>query len=209
MWTLVVMGHGRWPYLARALESVEATVGLEFFDRKVAAFDGCQPPDPIRAVFDSVWTSDRRKGLTANLGRAWGLLDRTDEYVFHLEEDFVLMDAPLGEMAATLEVNRDVANMVLARQPWAPHEAAGVIRAQPGMKIAHGRWVEHQAGFWLNPMVAHASLLRSLKPAVEADLTAQCRARGYSFGYWGGLDDEPRCLHVGEVGGMGSPGWLP
>lgn len=211
MWTLVVMGHGRWPYLTKALESVEATVGLSFFDRKVAAFDGCHPPDEIRTVFDSVWASDTRKGLAANLGRAWGLLDRTDEWVLHLEEDFVLVDAPLEEMAAVLDANRDVAQMALVRQPWSPEERDGMLfgpHIDGDLVDEHG-WLRQSRIFTLNPHVAHASLLRSVNPAVEVSLTGELVERGFTFGFFGGLHDDPRCLHIGAEGGMGTPGWRP
>jgi len=207
VWTLVVMGHGRWPYLQRALAALDDVVGLDFFDRKVGAFDGAAPPPQIHAVFDSAWYSMSRRGLTANMGTAFAQLDPHDEWVFWLEEDFVVADAPLREMAATLEANPDVANMVLARQPWAPHEVWGVMRSIPGLTVEDG-WSRHDAGFWLNPMVSHADLLRSLDPGVETHLTAQCRERGLTFGYWGTPDDAPRCLHIGAEGGMGSPGWM-
>lgn len=205
MWTLVVMSHGRWPYLQRSL----ASVGLGQFDRVVGAFDGCSPPNEIGRVFDATWESTVRGGLTANMARALSLLDDDDEWVFWLEEDFVIEDAPLEDMAAVLKVNR-VANMVLARQPWNEAEmaAGSVLATIPGLRVCDV-WCEHWAGFWLNPFVAHASLLRSLTPGVEQDLTAQCLDRGYSFGYWGGPSDRPRCWHIGAEGGMGSPGWLP
>lgn len=208
MWTLVVMGHGRWPYLQRALQSLDDVVGLDLFDRKVGAFDGAAPPPAIHDVFDSAWYSESRRGLTANMGTAFAQLDEHDDWVFWLEEDFVLIDAPIDLMASVLDDNGDVANMVLARQPWAPHEVWGVMRSIPGLHV-EGRWSSHEAGFWLNPMVCRASLLRSLDPGVESSLTDQCRSRGLRFGYWGTPDDEPRCLHIGAEGGMGSAGWLP
>lgn len=206
MWTLVVMSHGRWPYLGRALESLD----LDFFDHRVAAFDGCEPPKQIADVFHRTYSTANRQGLTVNLGNAWGMLGGDDEWVVHLEEDFVLLDKPWEAMASVLSENRHVANMVLQRQPWnAAEDAAGsVLATVPGL-VEHVDWCEHSAGFWLNPMVAHASLLRSLRPGVEVELTRQCVGRGYSFGYFGGRDDGPRCLHIGAVGGMGSLGWKP
>lgn len=207
MWTLCVTSHGRWNYLSRALESAD----LSRFDRVVGGFDGCHPPQSIRSSFDSVWCSESRNGLSANLGRAWGLLDASDEWVLHLEEDFVLLDSPIVEMAAVLDRNRDVAQMALVRQPWSPEETDGLLYGPhlQGDLLDEAGWLRQARIFTLNPFVAHASLLRSVKPAVEQDLTSQLLGRGYTFGYWGGFDDEPRCLHIGAERGMGSPGWKP
>lgn len=209
--TLVTTDHGRWEYLDRMLQSLEDTVGLSFFDRRLGAFDGCTPPEHIANVLTGAWCESERKGLTNNLRRAWGMLTADDEWVFHVESDFVIHDAPLEEMAALLEAFPQVANMVLLRQPWGAHELryGSVLRAQTYDLTDRGGWLEHHGGFWLNPMVSHSSLLRSLQPGVESDLTAQCRSRGLSFGYYGGLHDEPRCEHIGAEGGMGSVGWLP
>jgi len=208
-WTLVVTSHGRWEYLDRALASVKH-VG---FDRRIYSFDGIQeeilPFLPVDAEILS--TGPERQGLTANLAQAWGALTSDDEWVFHLEEDFVVHDAPLDEMADTLEAFGHVANMVLVRQPWnaAEQRAGSVLKTQKWPVEDRGGWLEHINGFWLNPMVTHAALLRTLQPGVENDLTNQCRARGYTFGYWGNVDDPPRCEHIGAEGGMGSPRWRP
>lgn len=212
-WTLLVMGHGRWPYHQRAIEALDAVIGLDFFDRLVLSLDGGCEPLPPWADEAGRWEDYQlpsRQGLTANLAQAWGALTTEDEWVFHLEDDFVLHDAPLDEMAATLDAFPFVANMVLVRQPWNQVERrfGSVLPTIPGL-VDRGGWQEHRRGFWLNPMVAHASLLRSLCPGVEQKLTDQCLARGLSFGYWGGRDDVPRCEHIGAEGGMGSSGWLP
>ena len=210
--TLVVTSHGRWEYLKQAADSVTDTVGMQTFDRRILALDGepYGPPWGIDHDFWEVVSTPTRSGLTSNLTQAWGALTTEDEWVFHVEEDFLIRDAPLTEMAATLDAFPFVANMVLVRQAWNQVERrfGSVLPTIPGL-VDRGGWQEHRKGFWLNPFVAHASLLRSLCPGVEQKLTDQCLARGLSFGYWGGRDDEPRCEHIGAEGGMNSPGWLP
>ena len=211
--TLVVTSHGRWEYLGRALEALDRVVGLDFFDRRILSLDGVfnEGERNVDGTFEILSTGPERQGLTANLAQAWGALTPEDEWVFHLEEDFVVEDAPLVEMAETLDAFRNVANMVLLRQPWNQEEirAGSILKTHRFMLTDMGGWLQHEAGFWLNPMLAHASLLRSLRPGVESDLTNQCRSRGLTFGWWGGRDDPPRCWHIGSEGGMGSPGWLP
>lgn len=213
--TLVVTSHGRWEYLAQTLRALDSAVGLKFFDRRLLSVDGEYPHRDVwgKLPMDSYWgwkVTGSRQGLTANLAQAWGALITDDEWVFHVEEDFLIRDAPLAEMAATLDAFPQVANMVLVRQPWNAQEQrfGSVLPTIPGLED-RGGWLEHRTGFWLNPFVAHASLLRSLQPGVESSLTKQCLARGLSFGYWGGRSDEPRCEHIGAEGGMNSPGWLP
>lgn len=208
-WTLVVTSHGRWEYLARTLAALNP-IG-DSFTRRIYSCDGCDPYEFFGGVEGSTYlsTGPERMGLTANLAQAWGALTAEDEWVFHLEEDFVVHDAPLDEMAGTLDAFPRVANMVLLRQPVNPAELrySSVLPTIPGGVTERGGWLEHTAGFWLNPMVAHSSLLRSLQPGVEESLTRQCRARGLSFAYYGGLHDPPRCEHIGAEGGMGSDGW--
>lgn len=208
MWTLLIRDHGRWQYLERCIESIDREIGLDFFDRRILSEDGHTVDFQ---EFKCLSTGKDRQGLSANLAQAWGALDTDDEWVFDVESDFVIEDAPLTEMAATLDAFRNVANMVLVRQPWNQEEirAGSVLKTRRAHFDDMGGWLKHDRGFWLNPYVAHASLLRSLCPGVETDLTNQCKARGLEFAYWGGRNDPPRCWHIGADGGMGSAGWLP
>lgn len=212
-WTLIITSHGRWEYLTRALASLAPYQHL--FSRRIFSFDGCLPGDYLTMEAPTVTTrttGPERKGLAANLAQAWGALTPEDEWVFHVEEDFLIHDAPLDEMADTLDAYRHVANMVLPRNPAttpAEMRTGSMLRAQTYDLIDRDGWLEHAGGFWLNPMVANAQLLRSLTPSTEDKLTRQCRERGLRFGFWGGIDDPPRCTHIGVEGGMGSEGWLP
>lgn len=213
-WTLVVMSHGRWNYLRHGLSALDDLVGLDFFDRRILSLDGGFHTEG--SAIPGQWERHalpERLGLTANLTQAFAALSRDDEWVLWLEEDFVLLDAPLEEMAKTLAAKRDLAQMALVRQPWSPEEqeAGGMLHGPhfQGDLTDEGRWMRHKRIFTLNPFVAHASLLRTLTPGVEESLTKQCRARKLWFGFWGGMEDEPRCLHIGAENGMGSPGWRP
>lgn len=210
-WTLVVTSHQRWHYTARTLNALDGNMGLGWFDRRVLSVDGDSTHTPDSRM--EVVRTGSRQGLTANLKQAWGALTPEDEWVLHLEEDMVLREAPLEAMADVLDQNRDLAQMALVRQPWSmeEHQAGGLLFGPHirGQVTDRGGWLEHDRIFTLNPFVAHASLLRSLQPSVESSLTQQCRERGLSFGFWGGLHDPPRVEHIGYEGGMGSPLWKP
>ena len=211
-WTLLVRSHGRWNYLQRAIEAVDDVVGLGFFDRLVLSMDGTVPPTYRRQVPGwEILETGRRQGLTANLRQGWGALD--GGWVFDLEEDFVVLDAPLSAMADVLTRDRDLAQMALLRQPWSTegHSAGGVYHG-PHFEadlLDEGTWLRQSRLFTLNPYVAAADLLRSLYPSVEQSLTDQLIARDFTFGFWGRMDDDPRVLHVGAEGGQGSELWLP
>ena len=209
--TLLVRSHGRWSYLRRCIDSIDLTQ----FDRLVLSVDGPAVGAPIDDGdgWGVLSTGPERLGLSANVAQAWGALGPDDEWVLDVEEDFVLLDAPLRAMADLLTAHRDVAQMALVRQPWSPEEhAAGGLLHGPHLQgdlIDEGGWLRQDRIFTLNPYLAHASLLRSLTPGVERSLTDQCWERRLSFGFLGAMADPPRCLHIGAEGGMGSPGWLP
>jgi hypothetical protein len=218
-WTLLVTSHGRWPYLKQTLESVSRAVdarstglkvGLGFFDRLILSIDGTEAPDMSPRW--EIHKTGGRQGLTANLTQAWAALG-PDEWVFHVEEDWLIRDAPLEDMAACLAVNPTVANMVLLRDPVSPEErrAGSVLGGQhvQGRITVRDVWLEHSTGFWLNPCVYRSDTVRGLVAGVEDSLTRQCLNLGLSFGYWGSVTDSPRCAHLGVTGGMGSPGWKP
>lgn len=211
MWTLAMMGHGRWDYLRQAVDSIDDSIGWDFFDRTVLSVDGIHPtdwPDDIAIRFGHGCWTPSRQGLTANLGQLWKAIEYyAPSMVLHVEEDFtVAPDVPLDDMAETLDTHPNTVNMCLLRQPWSPVEqaAGSVLNVKPQAYIPHSRWVEHSLGFWLNPCVYHSSVTE-VGAGTEAEITA--RLPGRTFGYWGTLTDEPRCIHIGTDGGMGSAGW--
>ena len=208
MWTLIVRSHGRWDYLQRCLDQLDGNFA-DLFDRKVLALDGC---NTSMAPEWEVVSSVERTGLAANLARAWGALTADDDWVFDVEEDFLVGPVDLEAAADLLRVVPRVCRMTLVRQPWSPPEVAAgsMLAGSPhlaGKLTQHDGWIEQDSIFSLNPSVAHADRLRELTPGVESDLTAQAVQNGYTFGFWGEIDDPPRCLHIGERDGMGSAGW--
>ena len=75
-------------------------VGLSFFDRLICSYDG--PGVSAAADTHGPWeqlATGRRSGLTANVQQAWDALG-DDEWVFHVEEDFLVLDAPRGATVA-------------------------------------------------------------------------------------------------------------
>ncbi len=209
-WTLVVRGHGRWNYLDRSVDSIDFAVGLDRFDRKILSIDG-PGPDKWRDGWEVLSTGPDRKGLTANVTQAWGALTDDDGYVFDTEDDFVVAPVDLDAIADVLDANPHVATMTLIRQPVNASEvnAGGLIWGEhfQGEFTDHDGWLEQKRLWSINPSVTRASTLRAVTPGVERLLTDQAHAKGWTFGFWGHPFDPPRALHIGTVGGMGSPGW--
>lgn len=211
-WTLLVLDHGRWDYLGRTLKSLDDVLGLDFFDRRILSLDCDLAPDAVAGPGEwEVAATGRRAGLVANLQQGWDALG-DDEWVFHLEGDFLVKDAPLDAMRDTLLANPSVAQMVLERQPL---NAAEVVNGgllggdniptyqqwgNPG-----AWWREQRHLFSFNPCVYHSSV--ASKAGTETVVTQRLVSEGRSFGFWGLQGDAPRVEHIGVEGGMGSHGW--
>lgn len=209
MWTLLAFDHRR-PglYRHRALRALDEVVGLDFFDRLVLSLDGPgvdSAPDTHRP-WEVLHTGGGR-GLSANIQQGWDALG-DDEWVFHLECDFLVREAPLKQMRDLLEAQPRLAQVVLERQPLSPAEvlAGGVCGADNiPTWTDRGLWREQEHLFSFNPCVYHSSV--ATVAGVEKVVTARLRAQGRSFALWGAQGDEPRVCHIGVEGGMGSAGW--
>lgn len=154
----------------------------------------------IQAGWAAITGADRVKSL-----------DRGPTHVFHLEDDFTFNEpVDIDGMALVLEDDLHVAQVALQRQPVNDVEAAagGVIAMWPDEYAEHEdvarklRWCEHDLFFTTNP-----SLYRATLPAThpwpsgarsEEAYTAQLRAAGYRFAFWGAKTDPPKVHHIGE-----------
>jgi hypothetical protein len=205
--TLVVRSHGRWPYLARCLGAVDA-LDLEL-ERRILSVDGDAPTEGVTVGGQSGWeirATGTRQGLVANLRQAW---DGLSGWVLDVEEDFIVHDLPVAAMKDVLRENPHVAVMNLKRHAVNAVEGTNILHGPHyrGEYVQHERWVEHRRLWSLNPSLFHSTRLIGITPGVEYDLTKQALAKGMSFGMWGQADDPPRCTHIGEEMGMGTPGW--
>jgi glycosyltransferase involved in cell wall biosynthesis len=169
----------------------------ESFDAKVWGADG-----PRHLVDDH----DHRLGLAGAVqaGWTWALLTGCD-YLFAVEEDFRFTN-PLNlvEMVKILGAVPYLAQLVLKRQPWSAEEiaAGGQIEVAPDDYTDCDGYVEHTRLFSLNPSLIRREVLE-LGGGLEVDITQRCLDAGYSFAYFGGRHDPPRCEHVGSVRGSG------
>ena len=211
---------GRWECLERTVDSFERLVDGDVTERHlyVDSPDRGYREKVNRAYSDNgwrvFWHPEGRQGFAGAIHYAWKeLLARsTADWVFHLEDDFEFQRGVLlYEMQNVLCENRQLAQMALQRQPWnsAEIEAGGVVALNREAFTLHrgvGRepsWLEH-AMFWTtNPSLFRVELIDRfhwpLAPHSEGVFTHWLREVGYTFGYWGGFNEDPHVHHIGTA----------
>ncbi len=151
-----------------------------------------------------------RLGMAGAVRAAWEwALETGADYLFHVEEDFLFeRPIPLLDMAALLDRNPHLAQVVLKRQPWSDPEkaAGGIIEMNPDAyhDCFDGSfwWTEHETLFSMNPsLIARRTLELEWDVAnpggVERAVTDACHDKGLKFAYYGRKSYRPRCAHVG------------
>lgn len=212
---LVVTSHRGDLYLPESIETWKQNLPWDRIGWKVLVDDG--DTSVAEGEFDVAIRNPQQRGLAAAVQTGWSfaLNHDTGAYVFHLEEDFHLLEpVDLDAMADTLDTFGNLSQLVLKRQPWSPEEqrAGGIVERCPDqyveVNLDGNLWTQHHQIFSLNPCLIPARVIRGGWPASnEAGMTARVTEQGGCFGFWGGKFDPPKCLHVGSEGGMGSAGW--
>lgn len=177
------------------------------------AFDLLHAQMPVKLTCHA-----QRRGGAAAIQTAWGMLPDTGcDYAFHLEEDWTFPGpVPVAEMVDILKIHRQLANVVLRRQPWGNEGPGGYIGDDveafdlySGALFALGRgqiaksepFEHHRKGFWLNPCLYRVSLTEKYPwpdRGHESDYSLPLVADGYSFAVYGTRYDDPRAIHVGN-----------
>lgn len=161
-------------------------------------------------VAQTILIDDPRHEHTASgaVNQAWTQVADNIDYVFHVEEDFIL-NGPVDfdAMCDVLDANPRLAHLVLKRQPWSDveHAAGGIIEMRPDSYVDRDGWVEHINFFSLNPSIVPRRVFEQGFPeGSEPAQTERLLAQGYVFGFWGDRNDPPRCHHIGAVRAAGS-----
>jgi hypothetical protein len=173
--------------------------------------------------FEIAYHPEGRQGFGGAIRAAWAvLLDGTERFVFHLEDDFTFgRYVNLEAMAHVLDHRPHLAQLALRRQPWNDTEraAGGVVETNPESYLdaedADGypageslAWLEHRLFFTTNPSLYRTDLCQRGWPlgaqsegffsaGLFLDPTVRCA-------YWGRRNDEPWVIHIGkERNGIG------
>lgn len=160
--------------------------------------------------FDIYYTG-RRSGFGGAIISAWKQLQNdNNEWVFHLEDDFVIQEVlPLGEMMTVMDRNPHLVQMALRRQAWNEQEkaAGGIVEQDPDSYTERDNgpcsWLEHTKFFTTNPSLYRKSL--TVEHPWPTGVNSEGRygielfSSGYhKSGYWGPKNSAPKCLHIGE-----------
>lgn len=205
---LVVVTDGRWHYLEQALASLDQVAGI---DGPKFLVNDAGTPCPIDTPDFGRLDHPVRRGLAASVNTGWeAAADAGCDYLFHLEEDFVVTDPiDLTDWAARIRDHWNLAQIVLKRQPWSPEEraAGGIVELDPDAYVHKDGLTFHRKIYSLNPHLVPRTVFRAGWPADnEAGMTSRLTAWGYRFAFYGAPTDPPRCRHIGE---QRSGGWQP
>lgn len=158
-----------------------------------------------------IYSTGRRSGFGGAIISAWKQLQNdNNEWVFHLEDDFVIQEVlPIGEMMTVMDRNPHLVQMALRRQAWNEQEkaAGGIVEQDPDSYTERDNglftWLEHTKFFTTNPSLYRKSL--TVEHPWPTGVNSEGRygielfSSGYhKSGYWGPKDSAPKCLHIGE-----------
>jgi hypothetical protein len=200
-YTLLVLTHGKSPTLDGTLASFLEHV----LPAPTESLVVCDGPGPGQSL------SETQLGFCEATRRAWAIAaEAPTSHVFWLEHDFRFdRDVDLAELAAVLDVDRELAQMALLRQPVneAERAAGGLVESRPGQfELQDGLWMRQRSFFTTNPSLMRTTfMLGNPWPAYpdqcEGRFGIDLIERGYAFGMWGA--GEPWVSHFGVRDGFG------
>lgn len=216
---LLVMTDGRDEYLRRSLASLDQVCG-GFAELWMHDDTG---DDEYRArlaaefpLFVQVGQGPRR-GFGGAIRQAWRTLNvrSSADFVFHLEQDFVLIrPVDLDAMADALLYRVNLMQLALRRQPWnaAERAAGGVVEQHPDDYVERREggqvWLEHRRFFTTNPSLYRRSLcMRGWPDGPNSEGHFSIGLFWHPnvvCGFWGARDSGEWCEHIGhERAGVG------
>jgi hypothetical protein len=211
MVTLLIMTNGRREYLKRTLSTLGKLHGN--FSRILIHDDsGDDNYHSWLKQFNYELATTNRVGFAGAMISAWQKLkEDSNEWIFHLEEDFLIMDdVYVGDMINVIKHNNHIKEIVLLRQPIGGRERrkGGIIASHPEQyedkTDGTNYWLEHRVNFSCNPCVYKKSLIyeyswpnmpyseRKYGRMLFEDPNAKCA-------YWGKRTDPPKVWHIGDV----------
>jgi hypothetical protein len=216
---LTVLSSGRSLYLERALVAaarflIPSPAAVYVYD------DGLEASAEAFAAFpDATVEGDPfRRGMCAAHTRCWEAAAASElDWVFHLEEDFVLLrPTRVDAIADVLTRHPHLAQMALVRTPWGREiEFGGYIPQMPGYyeRCTDGtaEWIETTRNWATCPALLRTALTSEFAwsplPGCETEIGPRIIASypETKFGLWGG--GEPHAAHIGVERAPGAHGY--
>lgn len=208
--TLLIMTNGRKEYLEKTLASLDKLHGN--FTRTLIHDDSGNSDYKtwLGGLGYEVATTNKI-GFTGAMISAWDKLkEHSNEWVFHLEEDFLIMeDIYLDNMMDVMSHNDYIKQIVLSRQFIAERKIKkrGIIIPAKERFVdktdGTNYWIEHRVNFSCNPCLYRKSLIYEYPwlnvPNSEREYSQSLlKDPSTKFAYWGKSTDAPKVMHIGE-----------
>lgn len=209
---LLVMTNGRQEYLLQTLRSAQKQLSYKF-TAKIIVNDCTDKQydkwlnDTYRHEF-TILSCIKSAGFCGAIQRAWKSIPFHTDYVFHLEEDFILNEQiNIENMIEILKNNPELAQVALLRQAWnkAEKTAGGVIHLHADDFIERRSndlcWTEHSRFFTTNPSLYPVKITEIPYPqeeGCEGKFAAILLTMGYKFAYLGRKWQRPKVNHIGH-----------
>ncbi|EFC78832.1 glycosyltransferase family 2 protein [Parafrankia sp. EUN1f] len=221
---VLIMTDGRDELLDRTLQSAQGHLGgqvTRWFIHDDTG-DGDHREDLRRRYpqAEVISASHHRAGFGGSIHRAWRWISLFSEadYVFHLEDDFILnRRVNLRAMARVLAACPHLAQLALRRQAWNADEVAagGIVEQHPDDYVDAGdhdgnRWLEHRRFFTTNPCLYRRQLCTADWPTgaesegrfglglLRGGLPWGVPGDRVRFGFWGARDSGEWVEHIGH-----------
>lgn len=197
------------------LLTVLSTGRQQYLDRMLASLDEHLHPAPAEMF---VFTDEERIGQCAAHARCWQHAAESGfDWVFHIEEDFVVLrPIDVEHMTELMYAQPHLFQLSLMRQAWgAEIEWGGYVAKDPGWyqrRTDNGwEWIETTRNWANAPTLFRTDLAREfpwpVEPGCETTIGPQMLAR-YPEGRFGilGLGEVQAC-HIGVERAVGSRGY--
>ena len=204
--TLLVFTDGRADCLLRTIQSFELNLNGQL-NPLLMIDDSANPgyAEWLDSNFQDylITHNSKRLGFAGAVQRGLSLLLKDTDYVFWLEDDFVLnRKVNIDEMTTILESHPYLAQVVLKRQPINSEErdAGDILALHPQDYIDKEGWVEHSRNFSTNPNLTPYRITRlgwPNAPDSEKKFSQMLIKNGYQFAYLGQKSDSPLVEHIG------------
>lgn len=217
MITLLVMTDGRKRYIKETIAAADSPVRLFGPVSRRLIHDDSGDESYARWLHREygdrwdIYSTGRRSGFGGAIISAWEQLQNyNNEWVFHLEDDFIIQELiPLSEITTIMDRNPHIVQMALRRQPWNDSEkaAGGIIEQDPDSYVERDNglytWLEHRKFFTTNPSLYRKSLTEEYSWPVGVNSEGKFGIELFSnselrSAYWGSRESKPKCFHIGD-----------
>lgn len=213
--SLVVITDGRQACIEKTIDRFNQIITYDFFE-KIIINDSADSRyhNFLLSRFPefNIVSHEQRRGLAGAVQSAWSSISEDTEYIFHLEDDFLLdKKIDIDHMIFLLKTNSYLVQMALVRGPVNPpeEEVGGFVFQNILDYHQKPEFFEHERLFTLNPCLYPISTTKIGWPdhGGESEFTSKVHSlnAGYKFAYYGNIYDDPMVAHIG---GIRSEGWF-